>query len=148
MKSSKAISCLSKLLKSLDLFPTSNLIRYKDSSDYTTATGGFVSIIVIIVFIVLFASQGIKTVDRQIIQSSVTTEFEAQPPSLRIKTSPKSGYMFAISLPGFDLSNTTFRLFNITLYQSYYGFGFSQINSTRIPLQPCTKDHFAFGSSL
>jgi len=56
MKFTKIISCLGKLLKSLDLFPTNNFLRYKDESDYTTATGGFVSIVVIIIFIVLFAS--------------------------------------------------------------------------------------------
>ena len=46
-------------------------MRYNGDSDYTTATGGFISIVVIIVFAVMFASMALKTMDRKIISSSV-----------------------------------------------------------------------------
>ena len=54
-------SCLKNFFKSLDLFPTSTFLRYKGDSDYTTATGGFISIAVITIFVVLFFSMGLKT---------------------------------------------------------------------------------------
>lgn len=46
-------------------------MRYNGDGEYTTATGGFVSIVVIIVFAVMFASMALKTIDRKIITSSI-----------------------------------------------------------------------------
>lgn len=60
---------LGKALRSVDLFPTSNFIRYSGDSDYTTSTGGLTSVVVIVIFIILFASMGLKTVNKQIITS-------------------------------------------------------------------------------
>ena len=59
-----------KVLKKVDLFPTTNFIRYNSDHEYTTATGGFASIAVITIFVVLFASMGLKTIDRSIIRST------------------------------------------------------------------------------
>lgn len=56
--------------------------------------------------------------------------------------------MFAITLFGFDLSNTTYKLFNITLWQSFYGPGYSFLNETMIPLTPCTPEHLDFGDNV
>jgi hypothetical protein len=67
------LRCLARSLRAIDLFPTSTFLRYKGETDYTTATGGCLSITVIIVFVILFASMGIKTVKRQIINTSSST---------------------------------------------------------------------------
>lgn len=76
------LKCLNKILKTIDLFPTSIFLRYKGETDYTTATGGFLSITVIIVFIILFASMGIKTLKKEIISTSSETLYEVDPPEL------------------------------------------------------------------
>lgn len=53
-----------RFFRSVDLFPNSKLLRYKGESEYTTVTGGIISSMVIIMFIVLFASMGLKTLNR------------------------------------------------------------------------------------
>jgi len=107
-----------------------------------------VSIAVIIIFVVLFASMGIRTVNRQIIQASTSIENDANPPALSIITSPSNNFMFSINIFGVDLNNKTFQLFDVSLLQTYYGPGYSLINQTAVPLVKCTDQHFAFDSSI
>ena len=66
---SKLYYWTTKVLKKIDLFPATNFIRYNADHEYTTSMGGFVSIAVIIIFAVLFASKGLKTIERSIIDS-------------------------------------------------------------------------------
>ena len=66
-------SCLTnikKFLKVVDLFPYSTFLRYNSDDYYSTSTGGIISIGIIIVFIILFASMGIKTVNKKIIYTA------------------------------------------------------------------------------
>ena len=60
-------SCFSrirKVLRHVDLFPTSKLLRYNGDKEYSSTTGGLVSVVMIIIFMSLFASMGIKTIKR------------------------------------------------------------------------------------
>lgn len=66
-----------KALRSLDLFPTSNFVRYSGDSDYTTSTGGLTSVVVITIFIILFASMGIRTANKEIITSEQFVQNDA-----------------------------------------------------------------------
>ena len=84
--------------------------------EYGTATGGFISLSVLIVFAILFASEGIKTVKKELISSTQTSSFEINPSPLTITTSPKGGFMFGVYLLGFDLSNTIVKMFDIKAY--------------------------------
>ena len=81
-------STITKLLRFIDLFPNSQLLRYKGDPEYTTATGGFVSLSVIVILIILFASMGFRTINRKIITSSTSTSYSSNPSSLSFKTSP------------------------------------------------------------
>jgi hypothetical protein len=56
--------------------------------------------------------------------------------------SPDGGFMFMVGMPGFDLTNSSYRVFNITLYQEYYSPIFQPINMTAVPMVPCTVSHF------
>lgn len=67
---------LGKFFRSVDLFPNSKLLRYKGEGEYTTITGGIISSMVIIIFIILFASMGLKTLNRELITSSVSNQFQ------------------------------------------------------------------------
>lgn len=141
------LKCVHRVLKTIDLFPTSTFLRYKGDTDYTTATGGCLSITVIIVFVILFASMGVKTLKKQIINTSSETLYEVDPPKLEIKTSPEGGFMFGVLIFGFDLT-TPFKLFDINLYQEYYNPVFSLINRTEVPLEPCSSSHFNFSDKI
>ena len=59
---------------------------------------------------------GILTVNKDIIQSSKSVTNDIDPPPLTVTTSPDNNFMFSILLYGFDLTDPTFRLFNITLW--------------------------------
>lgn len=61
---------LQSLLRMCDLFSVSQFIKYKGDNDYSTATGGFCSVLVLTIFAVLFTSLGIRTVSREIINWS------------------------------------------------------------------------------
>ena len=65
----KCFSCLSKFFRMFDLFPNSKLLRYNGEPEYNSTTGGFISVAVLIIFIILFASMGLRTVQKDIIFS-------------------------------------------------------------------------------
>lgn len=60
--------------KKADLFQNNQLLRYNGNSEYTTVTGGIISTVLIIIYVVLFSSMGLKTLKREIITSYVYTE--------------------------------------------------------------------------
>ena len=68
--------------RGIDLFPTSTFLRYKGDNDYTTVTGGCVSFSVIVIFVILFSSMGIRTLRKEIIASATQTEYTADPERL------------------------------------------------------------------
>ena len=57
-------SLFAAFFKKVDLFEHNNLLRYNGESEYTTVTGGLVSIAVIVLYVILFASMGLKTVQK------------------------------------------------------------------------------------
>jgi hypothetical protein len=75
---------LIKLLKKIDLFPTDQFVRYNSESEYTTATGGFVSLGLITIILLLFSNKGIQTLDRTTITSSVSTQIETEPSPIKV----------------------------------------------------------------
>ena len=66
----KCFSCLSKFFRMFDLFPNSKLLRYNGEPEYNSTTGGFISVAVLVIFIILFASMGLRTVQKDIIFST------------------------------------------------------------------------------
>lgn len=139
--------CISKVLKSIDLFPTSNLIRYNGECEYTTATGGCLSITVIVICLILFASMGVKTLGRKIISASSTTIHEIDPQLLEVTASPEGGFMFGIGLFELDITSPI-KAFSISLWQESFTPVYNLINRTEIPLLPCTEDHFNFNDDI
>ena len=66
-------SHLSNLMKKPDLFCQTTFVRYNGEADYSTATGGFVSLAVIVIFSILFFNMGIRTLHKEIITFTVDT---------------------------------------------------------------------------
>ena len=56
--------CLNSFFRKVDLFPSTSLLRYNGDKEYTTATGGIISIVIITIFIILFFNMGVKTVKK------------------------------------------------------------------------------------
>ena len=79
---------LKRALRVIDLFPNNNLFRYKGEPEYTTITGGVASLLILTVFVILFASMGLKTINKQIISSSQSVQYESNPSKLSVKFGP------------------------------------------------------------
>jgi hypothetical protein len=54
-------SAVSKILRKLDLYPSSKLLRYNGEPEYMTTTGGIISVAIITIFVILFFNMGVKT---------------------------------------------------------------------------------------
>ena len=61
---------------------------------------------------------------------------------MSFETNPINSMMFAISVYGFDITTSTSRLFNVTLWQYFYGPGYTVLNKTQVPLEPCRPGNF------
>lgn len=46
----KGTQVLKKFLRNIDLFASTQLLRFKTETDYSTLTGGFLSLLIIIIF--------------------------------------------------------------------------------------------------
>lgn len=111
----KILAKIKGLLKSGDLFTTSQLLRYRKETDYGTATGGFVSIAVFIVFAALFWNLGIQTANMELINSSMSIISESDPSPVKITAGTKGGFMFGVAIIGLNLNDPLVTYFNITL---------------------------------
>ena len=81
-------SILNKVFRSIDLFSNVQFLRYNGETEYTTNSGGVVSLAVITILIILFASMGVKTVNKQIITSTKSTKYESHPSKTTINVGP------------------------------------------------------------
>ena len=70
---------------------------------------------VITIFIILFASMGLRTVKKEIIQSEVKRIHESTPSQLQM-TIGQEPFMFATILLGFNLSSAP-KMFDFTLVE-------------------------------
>jgi hypothetical protein len=131
-----------------DMFTTSQFLRYRGDNDYGTATGGFTSIAVLIVFVILFANLGLQTARRELIKSSVSQESETNPSPIEIVIGPDGGFIFVLGIMGLNLNDPMVTYFDISLTQNYFGPLLTSINSTAIPLEQCTMSHFDFNPNI
>jgi len=65
-------SKIEDFVKSMDLFPSSQFIRYKKDSEYKTTLGGVASVLIIAVTIALFINMGLQTVNKTLIASAIS----------------------------------------------------------------------------
>ena len=129
---------MQKILKAFDLFPTQQYLRYREEPDYKTATGGAVSIAILVIFIILFSNLGMQTVNQQIINGSVNYKIDTEPVPLSINFKKGADFMFGIGIMGLDLNDPNIKYFDISLRQNYFTPLFRTINSTVVPLVACT----------
>lgn len=117
------LSKLNKFFRGVDLFPTSKLIRYNGESEYTTVTGGLISTAVLVIFIILFSSMGIRTIRKEIIITSKETAKDIEPGELNVTLGPGHDFMFAIFVNRINLNAKSNRLFDVNLYQEKFTSG-------------------------
>ena len=91
---------------------------------------------------------GIKTVNREIITSSFSIEFQSDPKVLSFKTNPDGGFMFAILPQSFSLTSSSERAFDVAMQYNFYSPVLQRINRTSITMLPCTPEHFNFSPEI
>ena len=142
------MSYLLKALRQIDFFPAQQFLRYRGEPEYKTATGGFCSIVIIVIFFILFVNTGLNVINKTTVAVSSDLQHQADPSTSSIVTSPAGQFMFAVNVIGigvFDSNNTNF---NVTLQQSFLSQLGAVGNSTNIPLVACTADHFNFNAEI
>lgn len=63
---------ITSAVKKCDLFAVDKFLKFKNDDDHTTITGGICSIILIAIFVVIFASTAIATINRENTTHSVS----------------------------------------------------------------------------
>ena len=137
---------LNNFLRKPDLFCQSSLVRYNGQAEYSTATGGFLSIAVITIFVALFFTEGLSTIKKEIITSSIKTESEIDPSSYSFVVGPNGNIMLGVWIKRLNLNANSSRLFDIRLTEETI-VGVSR-TSNSIVLQQCTIDDMNFNDAL
>ena len=112
--------CCKNIFQACDLFSASQFLRYKNEENYSTVSGGIVSLMVISVFLALFFNTAIQTINKSIISFTSTVQYQSNPTSTNITLS-NTGFMFAVGLLGLNLNDPSFQYFDITLKEKYSG---------------------------
>lgn len=86
---------LRDLLKGFDLFSTNVSLRFEDSATFETATGGFFSIALVVLFVIVFMGTLSNTLNRNSISATTTNIQEADPTHTQLNTSK---FMFALGI--------------------------------------------------
>ena len=137
-----------KIFRSFDLFSTSQFLRFDKQGEYKTASGGICSMIVIVVFMTLFMSTAIQTINMQIITWTSTSTLEFDPSETNIAINPPSNpFTFAVKLLGINL-NDNIRFFDVFLVQRTYINGMYETTPKYVQMVPCTSQHFSITDSI
>jgi hypothetical protein len=95
---------------------TSQFLRYQEEGDYKTASGGICSLLIVIVFGVLFMGTAIDTINMDIINWTSSQEFLIDPVATELTIDPKGKhFMFAVGVMGLDINNATHRYFDLEM---------------------------------
>ena len=93
---------IKKLIHQADFFCSNQLLRYNSDTQYNTVTGGLLSIAIIIVIVIGFASMITDTLNRTSITSSLTITKSADPPLSALTTGQENMFMFSVSIQSYD----------------------------------------------
>jgi hypothetical protein len=79
---------LGEMVKDLDFFEHQSLLRYQREPGYKTLTGGIVSLLLILIFVGLFANLVIDTFNNSIITDGTNVSYDSDPTYYELKANP------------------------------------------------------------
>ena len=82
----------------------------------------------IAISIALFANMGLLTINRQIINSSVSYSMNDDPQHIKFKMNPENKFMILVGINLLDLNDPNVRYFDLHLYQRHYSPVYQLIN--------------------
>lgn len=127
---------IKEIIKKIDVFAQPATFRFSEQPEYASLTGGIVSIIMIVVFICIFANTVIGTINRQDISSQLTYTQEEDPSLYQIGT---NNFMFAVGIQNADM-NSGKKWFDLYFEQKEYLQGSKIRKTIPITLSKCKKD--------
>lgn len=143
-----AIRAFRNFLVKFDFFPATQFLRYKGETEYRTATGGTFTILITILFCILFFNALVDIIDKKNVSLQTDVQHHSVPAASSIKFGPEGGFIFALSINGMNLSATDLKYFDIKLQLNQFAPILQLVNSQDIPLTPCTYNHFNFNQEL
>ncbi len=87
---------IKNLIKSNDLFYSSEMLRYENELEYKSLTGGILSLALIVTILVGFANMIILTMQRESITSTREVMKQSDPPFIAVEVSPQNKFMMGI----------------------------------------------------
>lgn len=139
------LKTLKSLIYKLDMFCSSELLRYNAESQYKTLTGGILSLAIVCVIAGGFFNMVLDTLDRVTITSSLITTKRSDPPLATLIPNSENMLMMGFSIQSIDLSylvdlNHGPQYFSLQMKMIQINFGIPTV--TVVPLEPCTKEHW------
>ena len=95
---------LKQLLYRVDMFCSSELLRYNSETQYKTLTGGLLSLAIIAVIAGGFFNMVADTVNRVSITSSLVTNKQSNHPLFSLNPGKEDMFMLGLSIQSIDLS--------------------------------------------
>jgi hypothetical protein len=126
----------------VDMFSSSEILRYNDDAHYRTFTGGVISLGIILTVIAGFFSMISETVNRTAITSSLNVVTSSNPTAYNLTNNADSMFMFGVNIRSYDQQffydmTAARRYFNIDVLS--LGLNYGVIESFKpMNLVPCT----------
>lgn len=127
------------LLK-IDIFGSSEMLRYKGEGKYQTMTGGTITLALIIIFSIVTLQSFSSVVNKAAVSATDSTYFLDDPTYTSFKISD-SKFIFGVGVSNYNL-NSGKRYFNIDLISMSYKNG-KKISEVYHELQPCEESQWS-----
>lgn len=136
-----------KAISGIDMFYSTQMLRYNKDTQYQTVTGGIVTLGIIIMVITGFFSMITETINRTAIDSTVNVIKSNNPPAFNLTANAESMFMLGVQIESQDLSfyynmSGDRRYFDVFVMQYTIQYGVIT-NQTLIPMVSCTDQHWS-----
>ncbi len=101
-----------KFLWNIDLFASPQLLRYRNETNYSTLTGGCISLIIIVIFGTFLIKNSVSVLTKSEVNARDSTYFLENPTYTSFTFDSSSKFMIGVGLQDIDL-NTGGRYFDI-----------------------------------
>lgn len=136
---------LKKFLRNIDLFASSQLLRFKTETDYSTLTGGFLSLLIIIIFGALLIQNSISVFSKNSV-NGLDLVYYLEDPTFTSFQFGDSDFIIAVGITDLNLSSAE-RYFDISLSTQVFSYG-NFVNETIHQLEPCRYEQWASVNSI
>jgi hypothetical protein len=111
---SRFIHQIKSILWKIDLFSSAQLLRYKTETGYSTLTGGFISLLIIIIFGSLLIQDSVSVLTMSTVTAQDLTYYLEEPTFSSFQFDQSSKFIIGVGINNLNLSDH-YRYFDIIL---------------------------------